>query len=160
MSRPLSAPAARYTISREIAAGGMATVYLGRLAGPGGFSRPVAIKRPHPHVARHPDFRAMLLDEGRLAASISHPNVVSTLDVVADGDDLFLVMEYVPGETLAQIQRAVQKENDRVPPPIACAILHDVLQGLWAVHSARDERGESLDIVHRDISPQNILVGR
>ena len=160
MSRALPTLADRYTITRELAAGGMATVYLGRLAGPGGFSRPVAIKRPHAHVARHPEFRAMLLDEGRLAASISHPNVVSTLDVVADGDDLFLVMEYVPGETLAQIQRAVQKENDRIPPRIACAILDDVLQGLWAVHSARDERGESLDIVHRDISPQNILVGQ
>ena len=101
----------------------------------------------------------MLLDEGRLAASISHPNVVATLDVVADGDDLFLVMEYVPGETLAQIQRRVQKENESVPLPIACAILHDVLQGLSAVHSAKDERGESLGIVHRDVSPQNILVG-
>ena len=138
----------------------MATVYLGRLAGPGGFSRLVAIKRAHAHVARHPEFRAMLLDEGRLAASISHPNVVSTLDVVAEGDDLFLVMEYIPGETLAQIQRFLRERGELMPPSIACAILRGVLLGLWAVHSARDDNGEPLGIVHRDISPQNILVGK
>jgi serine/threonine-protein kinase len=160
MNRPTSAHAARYTITREIASGGMATVYLGRLAGPGGFSRPVAIKRPHPHVARHPEFRAMLLDEGRLAASLSHPNVVSTLDVVAEGDDLFLVMEYVPGRTLAEILRAARGQPETPPPAIVGAVLHGVLLGLSAVHEARDERGAPLHIVHRDISPQNILVGQ
>src|ERR1700735_1503338 len=133
MNRPTSTHAARYTITREIASGGMATVYLGRLAGPGGFSRPVAIKRPHPRVARHPEFRAMLLDEGRLAASISHPNVVSTLDVVAEGDDLFLVMEYVPGRTLAEILRAARRRPETPPPAIVGAVLHGVLLGLSAV---------------------------
>ena len=159
---PSSPPgaASRYTISHEIASGGMATVYAGRLAGPGGFSRPVAIKRPHAHVAKHPEFRAMLLDEGRLAASISHPNVVSTLDVVADGDDLFLVMEYVPGRTLSELQRLARKRGETVPLAVTVSVIHGVLLGLSAVHDARDEHGAPLGIVHRDISPQNILVGR
>jgi serine/threonine-protein kinase len=160
MDRAFVARGSRYTISREIASGGMATVYLGYLTGPGGFTRRVAIKRPHPHIAKHPDFRAMLLDEGRLAAGIDHPNVVSTLDVVDDRDELFLVMEYVPGETLAQIQRAALARKEPVPPAIASAILCDVLRGLSAVHGAHDEEGRPLGIVHRDISPQNILVGR
>jgi serine/threonine protein kinase len=160
MNRALASSRSRYTIVREIAAGGMATVYLGRLAGPGGFSRLVAIKRPHPHVARVPEFCAMLLDEGRLAASINHPNVVSTLDVVAENDDLFLVMEYVPGKTLAQIKRALRAQGARLEPAVACTIVHSVLLGLTAVHEARDEAGTPLGIVHRDISPQNILVGK
>jgi hypothetical protein len=138
----------------------MATVYLGRLAGPGGFSRLVAIKRPHAHVARHPEFRAMLLDEGRIAASISHPNVVSTLDVVAEEAELFLVMDYVPGRTLAEALRSARKRGEIPPPAVASAILHGVLLGLSAVHDARDEEGAPLGIVHRDVSPQNVLVGK
>src|SRR5580704_11648944 len=109
----------RYALHHEIASGGMATVHIGRLLGPVGFARTVAIKRLHAHMARNPEFVAMFLDEARLAARIRHPNVVSTLDVVATEGELFVVMEYVPGESLARLLRAVRTANSMVPVPIA-----------------------------------------
>ncbi len=95
----------RYALYAEIAAGGMATVHIGRLLGPVGFSRTVAIKRLHPQFAKDPEFVSMFLDEARLAARIRHPNVVPTLDVVATQGELFLVMDYVQGESLSRLVR-------------------------------------------------------
>jgi eukaryotic-like serine/threonine-protein kinase len=149
----------RYVLHDEIAAGGMATVHLGRLRGPVGFARTVAIKRLHPNCARDPEFVAMFLDEARLAARIRHPNVVPTIDVVQEGDELFLVMEYVAGESLARLIRPKRDMGRAAPVPIALAIVADVLHGLHDAHEARDENGTPLDIVHRDVSPHNVLVG-
>jgi serine/threonine protein kinase len=149
----------RYAIHDAIAAGGMATVHLGRLLGPVGFSRTVALKRLHKQFASDPEFVAMFLDEARLAARIQHPNVVTTLDVVASGGELFLVMEYVPGESVARISRALRERRETLPLHILSAIITGVLHGLHAAHEAKDERGQPLGIVHRDISPQNVLVG-
>ena len=149
----------RYAIHAEIASGGMATVHFGRLVGPIGFSRTVAIKRLHPQFAKDPDFVAMFLDEARLAARIQHPNVVPTLDVVSTDGEIFLVMEYVQGETLSRLVRTARDKGETIPPRIASAILIGVLHGLHAAHEAKDERGKPLGIVHRDVSPQNILVG-
>src|SRR5271167_3025854 len=101
----------RYALYGEIASGGMATVHLGRLLGPVGFSRTVAIKRLHSQFAQAPEFVSMFLDEARLAARIQHPNVVSTLDVVALEGELFLVMEYVQGESLGKLVRAARAEG-------------------------------------------------
>jgi serine/threonine-protein kinase len=142
----------------EIAAGGMATVHYGRLFGTAGFSRTVAIKRLHPQFAKDPEFAAMFLDEAHLAASIRHPNVVPTLDVVATGGELFIVMEYVRGETLARLLSA-RSRGDAAPLRIATAIIAGVLHGLHAAHEATSDAGEPLGIVHRDVSPQNVLVG-
>jgi serine/threonine-protein kinase len=149
----------RYAIFDEVASGGMATVFLGRLMGAGGFARTVAIKRLHPQFAKDPEFVAMFLDEARLAARIQHPNVVPTLDVVASKGELFLVMEYVRGEALSRLARAAKARDERVPTAVVLRTLSDALQGLHAAHEARDERGLSLQIVHRDVTPQNILVG-
>src|SRR5579883_2074891 len=149
----------RYLLYGEIAAGGMASVHFGRMLGEVGFSRTVAIKRPHADAARDPEFRAMLLDEGRLAARIRHPNVVTTLDVVTSGEDIYLVMEYVHGDSLARLERAARAVGKRIPLQVASSILCGVLHGLHAAHEAKDERGEPLHIVHRDVSPHNILVG-
>ncbi|MEJ7729382.1 MAG: serine/threonine-protein kinase [Polyangiaceae bacterium] len=149
----------RYAIFDEIAAGGMATVHLGRLLGPVGFSRTVAIKRMHPHLATQADFVSMFLDEARLAARIRHPNVVSILDVVSVPGELALVMEFVQGEGLDRILRVLRDRGERVPPPIAAAIAVGMLHGLHAAHDAVDENAEPLGIVHRDVSPQNVLVG-
>jgi serine/threonine protein kinase len=149
----------RYALSAEIASGGMATVHFGRLLGPVGFSRTVAIKRLHPHFARDPEFVTMFLEEARLAARIRHPNVVQTLDVVATKGELFLVMDYVQGESLARLQRAVVAANQLIAPSMTRAIVSGVLHGLHEAHEAKDERGQPLGIVHRDVSPQNIMVG-
>ena len=149
----------RYAIFDAIASGGMATVHYGRLRGPVGFSRTVAIKRLHPQYAQDPQFVAMFLDEARLAARIRHPNVVGTLDVVATSNEIFLVMDYVHGESLSRIIKEVTRRQETVPLPIALRIASDGLQGLHAAHEAMDEQGLPLNIVHRDVSPQNILLG-
>jgi serine/threonine-protein kinase len=137
----------------------MASVHFGRLVGTGGFAKTVAIKRLHPVFARDEAFRKMILDEARLAARVRHPNVVPPLDVLAEGGELLLVMEYVHGESLARLLRASVRAGERVPLPVGAAILSNVLHGLHAAHEARDEEGQPLDIVHRDMSPQNIIVG-
>jgi serine/threonine-protein kinase len=149
----------RYALYGEIASGGMATVHFGRLMGPVGFSRTVAIKRLHAQFAKDPEFAAMFLDEARLAARIQHPNVVATLDVVALDGELFLVMEYVQGESFARILRWARDTGMRLPPAVVATVLSGVLHGLHAAHEATDERGMPLGIVHRDISPQNMLIG-
>jgi serine/threonine-protein kinase len=149
----------RYTLHAELAAGGMATVYLARQSGAVGFGKTVAIKRLHPHLARDQYFVTMFLDEARLAARINHPNVVPILDVVSTENELFLVLEFVRGETLAGLMRAARKQNVKVPVPVAAAIVIGMLAGLHAAHEATDEAGKRLNIVHRDVSPQNVIVG-
>ena len=157
--RPYERLVGRYALYGEIASGGMATVHFGRLLGPVGFSRTVAIKRLHAQFAKDPEFSAMFLDEARLAGRIQHPNVVSTLDVVALEGELFLVMEYVQGESLSKLLGTVHRRSGQIPPKVVAAILTGVLHGLHAAHEATDERGEPLHIVHRDVSPQNVIVG-
>lgn len=149
----------RYALYGEIASGGMAVVHYGKLLGAVGFQRPVAIKRLHPQLARDPAVRDMFIDEARLASRIRHPNVVPTLDVVADGRDLLLVMEYVHGESLQQLMRAMRKRGERIPLRITLAVVSALLHGLHAAHEATTEEGEPLSVVHRDVSPQNVLVG-
>jgi serine/threonine-protein kinase len=149
----------RYAIFDAIASGGMATVHLGRLIGPVGFSRTVAIKRLHPQYAHDPEFTTMFLDEARLAARVQHPNVIPTIDVLQSDSELLLVMEYVRGESLSKLVRSARLLGEKIPPRIAVAILSGALQGLHAAHEAVNEKGQPLGLVHRDMSPQNILVG-
>src|SRR5580658_10241700 len=149
----------RYDIYAKIASGGMASIHLGRLLGAAGFSRTVAIKRLHPHLSEDPDFLSTMIDEARVAARVHHPNVVPTLDVVAEGNELLVVMEYVRGESLSRLLRAETARFQRVPLPIAIAVAVGALHGLHAAHEATSEHGDPLAIVHRDVSPQNILVG-
>jgi len=149
----------RYALYGKIASGGMATVHFGRLLGSVGFSRTVAIKRLHPHFTEDPDFVSMFLDEARLAARVRHPCVVPTLDVVATGGEIFLVMEFVQGETLSRILRKLGPRGERIPLPIVASIFSNVLHGLHAAHEAKSERGKALEIVHRDVSPHNVIIG-
>jgi len=149
----------RYALYDKIASGGMASVHIGRLLGPVGFARTVAIKRMHAQFAEDPEFVSMFLDEARLAARIRHPNVVPTLDVVALSGELFLVMEYVQGESLARLIRGAVSDGERIAPAMAASIMVGVLHGLHAAHEAKNDHGDPLDIVHRDVSPHNVLVG-
>jgi len=149
----------RYEVITEIASGGMATVFLGRALGAAGFARLVAIKCLHPHVAKDDEFVQMFMDEARLAARIRHPNVVPTQDLENGDDGLFLVMDFVDGEGLLGLLRGVFKDRKRVPVPIALRIALDVCAGLHAAHELTGQSGEPLRLVHRDVSPHNILVG-
>jgi hypothetical protein len=158
MARPVE-PERRYALYGEFAAGGMAAVHYGRVIGSAGFARTVAIKRLHAQFAKDPDFLTMFLDEARLAARVQHPNVVSTFDVARVQDDLYLVMEYVHGESLARLLRASRSRSAQTPASVAASIACGVLHGLHAAHEAKSEAGEPLRIVHRDVSPQNVLVG-
>jgi serine/threonine protein kinase len=149
----------RYSLYDRIAAGGMASIHLGRLRSEFGFTRTVAIKRLHPQFAADQEFVAMFLDEARLAARVRHTNVVPILDVQAMDGELFLVMDYITGESLSQLFAKVHGRGEKVPPEILSAILIGALYGLHAAHEATSDAGEPLRIVHRDISPHNILVG-
>lgn len=149
----------RYALHDELAAGGMATVHLARQIGEQGLSRTVAIKRLHPQFAKDPEFVAMFRDEARLCLRIRHPNVITTLDVVNTAGELFLVMEFVLGESLSRLARRLRDTDRRVPPRIAAGIVASALHGLHAAHETRDGHGRLLGIVHRDCSPHNILVG-
>ena len=148
----------RYAMYDAIAAGGMATVHFGRLIGPAGFSRTVVIKRLHAQFAGDDEVATMFLDEAKVAARIRHPNVVAVVDVVAEGDQILLVMEYVHGESLAYLTRADARRSPgrfRLLGNVIAGVLH----GLHAAHEATGENGLPLGVVHRDVSPQNILVG-
>jgi serine/threonine-protein kinase len=149
----------RYELIAEIASGGMATVYLARLTGVGGFQRFFAIKRLHPHLAGEKEFVEMFLDEARLAAGIHHPNVVPILEVGASPNGYYLVMEYIEGETLARLLARAAARSSRLPAPVAMRSGVDMLHGLHAAHELRDETGQLVGLVHRDVSPQNVLVG-
>ena len=148
----------RYLLHQEIASGGMGAIYLAKLPSEGGFSKVVAVKVMHAQYARNADFRAMFLDEARIVAGIRHPNVVSTLDILEEGGELFLVMDYVHGPSLSSVLADLRDTEDLLAQEISAAIMVDVLEGLGAAHEARSDRGAALGIVHRDISPQNILL--
>jgi serine/threonine-protein kinase len=149
----------RYVLFDEIAAGGMASVHIGRMRGPVGFARTVAIKRLHPQFARDRGFVAMIVDEARLAARIHHPNVVATLDVAVLDKEVFLVLDYVHGQSLAALLGKLRDRHAEVPLAVALSIVVAVLSGLHAAHEAKSDSGEPLGLVHRDVSPHNILVG-
>jgi serine/threonine-protein kinase len=149
----------QYVLYGEIAAGGMATIHFGRLISPDGSARVVAIKRLHPQFAKDAEFRTMFLDEARVAVHVAHPNVVPTLDVVGMENELFLVMEYVAGESLSRLIRQTRDKKKVIPPRIVASVLANALRGLHAAHGACDAQGNPLHIVHRDMSPQNVLVG-
>src|SRR4051812_1737471 len=148
----------RYRVYSELASGGMATVHLGCMLGPAGFSKVVAIKCLHARFALEAEFVAMFLDEARLTSSIHHPNVVASLDVVTEQGELLVVMEYIHGESLAALLRTSKQAGELPPLPVVTRVVCDALEGLHAAHVA-SLAGRCLNIVHRDVSPQNIMVG-
>ncbi len=149
----------RYELITEIASGGMATVFLARLQGAGGFQRLVAIKRLHTELAAEPEFVEMFLEEARIAAQIHHTHAVPILEIGSSARGYYLVMEYIEGVSLAQIAHRVAQSGLQVPRKISLRMILDALAGLHAAHELTDESGRPLGVVHRDVSPQNILVG-
>ncbi len=149
----------RYVLYGPIARGGMATIHIARLLGADGFSRIVAAKRLHPQFTEDPEFVAMFRDEAQIASKIHHPNVVSVLDVVLSGEEAILVQEYVHGVPLHRLLRVASTGDAPVPVGIVVALMTGVLAGLHAAHELRDDNDKPLHIVHRDVSPHNVLLG-
>ncbi|HEY6040263.1 MAG TPA: serine/threonine-protein kinase [Kofleriaceae bacterium] len=148
----------RYLLHRQIARGGMATIHIARLVGDEGFTRIVAAKRLHPEFAEDQDFVQMFLDEARIASKVHHRNVVPVLDVVTTGEEVMLVQEYVHGAPLHWLLRTAHEAKTHVPINVAVSVATQVLAGLQAAHETTDELGTALDVVHRDVSPQNIMI--
>jgi eukaryotic-like serine/threonine-protein kinase len=155
-----SRPIGGYETLLELGSGGMGTAYLARAVGPAGFERLVVIKRLLPQMLKRPEAVARFLDEARLAACILHANVVSTHQVGHDEEGYFLVLEYVEGASLEELVDRAALKGETIPPPIALRIALDACSGLHAAHTARDSSGRPLELLHRDISLQNLLVGR
>jgi serine/threonine protein kinase len=148
----------RYRLMQRLAQGGMATVYLARQEGPGGFDRPVAIKVVHSHLARERRFASMFLDEARLTGRLHHPNVCSVIEFGDQGGQLYLVMEYLHGETFQSALKRGWNGGRVLPPETVARILCDAARGLHAAHELTDAQGRPFELVHRDISPQNLIV--
>jgi eukaryotic-like serine/threonine-protein kinase len=143
----------------DLASGGMGTVHVARHVGAAGFERLVVLKRVHRHLLKDQEFRDMFIDEARVASGIRHPNVVPVIDVVEERGELFLVLEYVESLSIMTLCTAAREAKEPLPVPVVVRILSDVLSGLHAAHEATDMQGRSLELVHRDVSPQNVVIG-
>ena len=148
----------RYELLCPIASGGMATVWLARLRGKRGFEKLFAVKTIRTELVDDERFQEMFLDEARIASGIQHPNVAQILDLGEQNDVLFIVMEWVDGDSLAKIRKLLGKRGTQLPVGIVLRVLGDACGGLHAAHELRDEDGKALEVVHRDVSPHNILL--
>jgi serine/threonine protein kinase len=151
--------AVRYRILRKIAHGGMAEIFLALQTGAEGFQKPVVLKRILPAFAADPHFVRMLVDEAHIASSLNHSHLVQVLDLGKSGGQFFLVLEFVDGWSLEQVRRRAQKARLKFPLPLALYVVSSLCRGLQYVHQ-RERDGKPLGIVHRDVSPQNVLLGR
>ncbi len=149
----------RYVLYEQLAEGGMAKVFAGKLVGHADFGRVVAIKRMHPHLVEDRELVAMFLDEARIAARIRHPNVVPILDVIEDAGEVSIVMEYVHGDSLARVLRTAKAMGSELPLDVIASIATGMLMGLHGAHEAKTEDRRPLHIIHRDVSPQNVMIG-
>jgi hypothetical protein len=148
----------RYRVEKRLAVGGMAEVFLAWQMGEGGFERKVALKRLLPDLAEDPRFTAMLLDEARIASRLSHRHIAQVLDVGKEGDQYFIAMEFVDGPALRRLLAWGGRTQQHVPLPIALAVADTMLSALDYAHALADEKGQPLNIVHRDVTPQNVLL--
>nr|WP_225937851.1 serine/threonine-protein kinase [Myxococcus sp. RHSTA-1-4] len=151
----------RYELVSELGHGGMAKVYRARAAGPGGFEKTLVVKCILPHLAQDPQFVEMFLAEARLAARLNHPNLVQIFDFGESEGAYFLAMEYIDGPTLRALLRRLNAQGQAMPYPLCARIASAVCEGLTFAHEFRDpDTGEALRMIHRDVSPDNILLSR
>jgi serine/threonine-protein kinase len=148
----------RYQLLSRLAVGGMAEVFLARQGELSGFKTLVVVKKVLPHLAVKPDFIAMFLDEARIASMLDHPNIVRITEVGRAGDEYFLAMELVQGKPLASILQQSEKAKTPIPHHLAALIVANAAAGLHHAHQLTDASGHPLGLVHRDVSPQNIMV--
>lgn len=158
LSSDLPRPFGPYTLLRRLAAGGMAEVYLARTAGGAGFEKLVAVKRIHPHHAQDDGFDSMLLDEAKLSVSLSHRNIVQTLDLGRVDGAYVIVMEHVEGYDAHHVLEMLRRTDQLFPVDLAAHVIAEVCRGLDYAHRHHDDRGQPTGIVHRDVSPQNVLL--
>src|SRR4051794_3720403 len=148
----------RYELLCPLAYGGMASVWLARLSGRLGFERLVVVKMILPQYSQDPRFQEMFLDEARIASKIEHTNVARILDVGECEGSFYIVMEWVDGDSLSKIMRGAEQRKQRVPAGVGLRVLADASAGLHAAHVLKERDGTVLGVVHRDVSPQNILI--
>jgi eukaryotic-like serine/threonine-protein kinase len=156
----MTTPIGKYKLLRLIASGGMAEVYLARQAGAAGFEKLVCLKRILPHLARDRQFVEMFLNEARLAARLDHPNIVSIYDLGEANGNYFIAMEFIDGPSLRAVAKRARERGERLPIAEVVKIVSMAAGGLHYAHDLADADGRPLGLVHRDISPDNILVHR
>jgi serine/threonine-protein kinase len=149
----------RYELLRKIAIGGMGAVYLARQKGPVGFQKLLVVKRLLPHLSEDAEFIEMFLDEGRIAAHLNHPNIAQIYDLGEVDGQYFIAMEYVHGEAVGPLGVRAHQRKGGMPLGLKCRVIADAAAGLDAAHNARSPSGRKLALIHRDVSPQNVLVG-
>jgi tetratricopeptide (TPR) repeat protein len=155
---PLPERLGRYRVVRRVGVGGMAEVFLARSTGAEGLEKLLVVKRILPTFARSPRFLTMFVDEAKVAMRLNHPNIVQVYAFEQERDEFLLAMEFVDGLDLGRLVEAARRHQRRIPPSLAAYVAMEVAKGLDYAHRRRDERDEPLDIVHRDVSPQNVLV--
>ena len=148
----------KYRLISLLASGGMGEVFLAKMEGPAGFARTVVIKRILPHLSRDPTFVQMFLDEARVAAQLVHPNIVQVIELGEHEGNYFIAMEYVHGLSARAMRQAASGRGAVLPPQVVARILSQALQGLHYAHTAVNDEGRPLDVIHRDVSPDNIMV--
>ncbi len=149
----------KYTLLERLAVGGMAEVFLAVQAGVEGFEKRLAIKRIRPHLSKEEAFVRMFLHEAKLATQLQHPNIVQIFDLGRIGDSFFIAMEYIPGRDMSRVIPKAEKLGMGFPVEYALSIGGSVLDALAFAHTKTDPFGQPLNIVHRDITPENIMVG-
>ncbi|ATB42870.1 Serine/threonine-protein kinase Pkn6 [Cystobacter fuscus] len=149
----------RYELLRKLATGGMGQVFLARQTGPVGFQKLLVVKRLLPHLSEDPEFIHMFLDEARIAGVLNHPNIAQIYDLGDVDGVLYIAMEYVHGEAVSQVNVHARQRKGGLPLGLKCRIIADAAAGLGHAHQARTPSGRKLGLIHRDVSPQNVLVG-
>lgn len=154
----MAVPFGNYVLERWLAQGGMANIFIATYAGPLGFEREVVLKVILPEYAHHPGFIGMFLDEARLAARLNHPNIVQVHDLGQVDGYFYIAMEYVPGPSLSRAVARARREGRMLSPGLAVFVVGELLEALYYAHQRRDRSGMPLNIVHRDVNPQNVLL--
>jgi len=152
-------PFGKYYLLERINVGGMAEVFKAKVMGVEGFERIVALKRILPHIAEDEEFITMFIDEAKIAVQLQHANIAQIFDLGKVDDAYFIALEYVHGRDLRGIFDGLRKHSQTMPLPQVCYVIMQVCEGLDYAHNKRDAQGRALNLVHRDVSPQNVLIG-